>query len=229
MFPETIAIIPVRGAKDNSKSITFTKLGTKTILEWKIDEALASGKVSLTVVTSPDTSIGQFISERYLGVAGLLFHLRDESLARLNVGLVETVNQIIRLDEVRKIKPEFLVILSPEYPFIRSKTIDDAINTIMIFETDSLISVRSDTSVFFQHDGKGMKSILNQEKFSKLEREALFRYAGGIIAVNIKHFNESQELISGVVGHIVVDQQSAHIVKTDFDLEVATYLAGKIS
>jgi hypothetical protein len=79
--------------------------------------------------------------------------------------------------------------------------------------------------MFFQHDGSGMKPILNQDKFSKLEREALYKYSGGIIAVRTKQFIKTLKLISGSVGHIVIDEKSAHVLKTKYDVKIAQYLA----
>ncbi len=70
-----------------------------------------------------------------------------------------------------------------------------------------------------------MKPILNQEKFSKLEREALYKYSGGIIAVKTSQFMKSLKLISGTVGHIVIDEQSAHVLKTKYDVKIAQFLA----
>jgi CMP-N-acetylneuraminic acid synthetase len=96
-----------------------------------------------------------------------------------------------------------------------------------IFETDSMISVREENVTFYQHDGKGMKPILNQEKFSKLEREALYKHAGGISAVKTDHFLSTKKVISGKVGHIVIDQKSAMGIKSKLDQDIAGFLASR--
>ncbi|MBI4647571.1 MAG: hypothetical protein HY738_13520 [Bacteroidia bacterium] len=145
----------------------------------------------------------------------------------MNIPLTDTVSDILLLSEIQKLDPQILVLLSIENPFINNKIIDDAINSMLIFKTDSLISVREETNMFFRHDGGGMKPILNHEKFTKLEREALYKYTGGIIAVRTNHFKEFNKLISGVVGHIVIDQRSAHTIRTKFDMEIAQLLAEK--
>ena len=61
-----------------------------------------------------------------------------------------------------------------------------------LFGTDSIISVRPDNAIFFQHHGDGLHPILNREKFTKLEREVLFKQAGGITAVRKIFFDKSK-------------------------------------
>jgi hypothetical protein len=87
-----------------------------------------------------------------------------------------------------------------------------------IFKTDSLISVREETNMFFHHDGSGMKPILGQEKQTKLERDLLYRYAGGIITVKKDKFKKFQKLICGQVGHIVVHQKASFQLKSKLDI-----------
>lgn len=222
---KSVAIIPVRGSKYKSNNVAFTKLNNKYVIDWKIDEALKSEKISLVVVSSPDEKIEEHVVEKYGENPKIKFHKREEELARLNTDLSQTLNDILKKKYILELDPKILVVLSVENPFIKRAFIDDAINSMNIFNTDSLISVRQETSMFFQHDGGGMKPILNQEKFSKLEREALYKYSGGIIAVRTSQFMKSLKLISGTVGHIVIDQKSAHVLKTKYDINIAQYLA----
>ena len=220
-----IVIIPVRGSKDKANEIALMPLGNKLIIDWLIRESLKVNKVSKVIVSSPSDDIELYIGNNYADNHKVLFHKRDEVLARLNVGLSETMIKILGLEEIKKIKPPILIVLSIENPFIKSATIDDMINSMKIFDTDSMISVREENITFFQHDGKGMKAILNQEKFSKLEREALYKHAGGISAVRTEHFLITKRVISGKVGHIVIDQKSAYGIRSKLDREIAGFLA----
>lgn len=221
---ESIAIIPVRGAKYDPKNIAFIELNNKKILDIKIDTTLEAKKISKIIISSSDNEIEEYIKSKYSNNNRILFHKRPEEYSRFNISLVETVTDILNLENLKNIEINTVVLLAPEYPFINAITIDDAINTIQIFKTDSLISVREETSTFFQHDGKGMKPILNQAKFSKLEREAIYKNIGGIIAFTKKEFFKSNKLTSGIVGHIVVDQKSAIKIQSKLDIEIADFL-----
>ena len=224
---ETLAIIPVRGSKYNGKNIPFLKINGEYILDIKIKQAIKARRIKKIIIISPDNDVKVHVKQKYRTNKKIIFHDRPEELARYNTGLNETVKNILSSDLIDYSKYDGLVILSVEYPFIEAKDIDDAVNTINIFNADSLISVREENSMFFRHDGTGMKPILNQEKFSKLERESLYRYSGGIIITTFINFSETRELISGKVGHIVITQKAAHGIKTKFDIDIAQFLYKK--
>ena len=223
--PDTIAIIPVRGSKLNTKDVAFLKLGGKHVLDIKIETALATKSTLSLIISSPDKEIEEHINQKYATNSKVIFHKRNEKLARLNTDLVKTVNDIIDSSLLKDLDYQNIAILSIENPFTESKTIDDALNTMKLFKTDSLISVREESNMFFHHDGSGMKPILGQEKQTKLERDLLYRYAGGIIAVRKNSFLKEQKLICGKVGHIVVHQEMALQLKSKLDFEIAELLS----
>ncbi len=227
LTPDTIAIIPVRGSKLNSKDVAFLKLKGRYVLDIKIENALKAKNIVAVVVSSPDKEIEQHIIQEYSNNDRVIFHDRNEKLARLNTDLVKTVGNIIDSDLLPNIPYKNLCVLSIEYPFVDYKTIDDAVNTLKLFQTDSLISVREETNMFFHHDGSGMKPILGQEKQTKLERDLLYRYSGGIIIVKKSVFLEEQKLICGQVGHIVVHQKMALQMRSKLDFEICTLLANQ--
>jgi glycosyltransferase involved in cell wall biosynthesis len=216
----SIAIIPVRGSKFNSNHLAFKKLNGSEILKIKIDEALKSKKFGQVIISSPDEEIEEFIRVNYANDK-VIFHKRPSELAQLNIGLSGTIESVLDFEVVKNYSPNIICVLSIEYPFSNSNDFDDAINTLNLFETDSLISVRKDNNVYYQHHGKGMQAILGLDKFTKLEREILYQYAGGIIATKTSSYKKTKELINGTVGHIVVSQKSAFRIQTDFDLELA--------
>jgi hypothetical protein len=74
--------------------------------------------------------------------------------------------------------------------------------------------------MYYQHIGHGMVPILDQDKFTKFEREALYKGVGGIVLSTVKQFASTNKMISGKVGHIVVDERTAFGVFTDFDLKI---------
>jgi glycosyltransferase involved in cell wall biosynthesis len=219
-----VAIIPVRGSKYKANEIALMPLGNKLVIDWLIGHAINAKKVSKVVVSSPSDDIEHYIRKQYNNDENLLFHKRDESLARLNVSLTDTLLDILKIDEINQINPKYLILLSIENPLIKSASIDDMVNSMSIFGTDSMISVREESQTFFQHDGHGMKPILNQEKFSKFEREAIYKHAGGMTAIQTAHFLKTKSIISGKVGHIVIDQVSAHSLKTKIDHSIAEFL-----
>jgi CMP-N-acetylneuraminic acid synthetase len=221
---KTIAVLPTRGAMAHPGSYDMEELGNKRVIDWIIDEALLATRLSLLIVTTPDTEILEHITSRYGSNPSLLCLGRSVDEARLNVGLVQTINHVLKHPEVKKHQRQAILRLASEYPFINAANMDDAVNTLCIFGTDSLIGVRPDTSMFFQHDGGGLVPILNQDKFTRLEREALYRYVGGLTLTKLSLFKEKQAFLGGKLGHIVINQKSSHSIRCDYDLQIARYL-----
>lgn len=222
-------IVPVRDYRNSRDDFAFSKLGAKKMIDWKIESAIDAKYISKIIVTSPDLRIPEYIDKVYSRSSKVSFIFRDPKLTRLNTDLTATIDHVLSEKSIKNDGISALLLSSLEFPFIDSKIIDDAINTLSIFNTESLIGVRPETNLFFQHDGEGMKAILNQEKFSRLEREALYRYTGGISAVRLSYYEQNKRIIGGKVGHIVINQQASQGIFTSYDKEIAEYIGNKIS
>ena len=116
------------------------------------------------------------------------------------------------------------MILPIEYIFLTGNVIDDAINVLEIFKADSVISVRPEYSSFYQHHGDGMVPIMEQSNFTQLEREALYKNTGGIQLTRTASYLKNKKILSGMVGHVVVENKTAMGIFSEFDLKLATLL-----
>jgi len=221
--PTAIAVIPLR-SKNND--IVFQNIGGESLIDRKIREAAKIRNICKVIVTSSDPKIGEYVSEKYNeNREKIIFCERPEIFERLNVGLEKTISFILNLPEIKQLIPTIIATISIEFPFISAPIIEDAINTLELFNSDSLISVRPVNNVIYQHDGGGMKAILNQEKFTKLEREILYLYTGGIIITRTRIFKEFDKLIGGRVGHVTISQKAALGISSKLDIEIANSLS----
>jgi CMP-N-acetylneuraminic acid synthetase len=228
-LPVTIGIIPVRRTRLGKEVMAFSKLGESTLLDIKIQSCLESSLLHKVIVTSSDKEINSYVSEKYHENKKLVFVSRPEELERFNVSLNGTIENVVSKIENKEAKVEAFMILPLEFPFLSSESIDDAINTLAIFKAHSLISVRTETASFYHHYGEGMVPILNQENFTKLEREALYKGVGGMTLSRLENFRKEQKLLAGKVSHVVLDEQSAHGIFSIYDYNVAKYLFNSIS
>ena len=150
--------------------------------------------------------------------------MRNETKARINNNLNATISEISNKFGSNTAN---LAVIAIEYPLIRPEHIDDAINTMSLFGTDSIISVRPDNAIFFQHHGDGLHPILNRDKFTKLEREVLFKQSGGIKVVRKVFFDKSKRVLSGKIGHIMIDQKAAMGLFSKIDFEIISNILRK--
>ncbi|WP_312185340.1 glycosyltransferase [Sphingobacterium sp.] len=215
---QSLCIIPVRDGQ-----IALRNLNSKSIIEHKIDAILGCKNVSQIVISCPDETLLKFVEEKY--GENIMIHKRDSRDADINVSLVNTVNSVLK-----QAGNHFaaITLLTVEFPFTKSYVIDDAINTLFLFNSDSLVSVRQENNLMFQHFGDGMHPILNQDKFSKIERESLYKLTGGIMAVKMDVFLKNQKITCGRIGHVMVDQVTSMGLFTDFDIKLAELYASSI-
>ncbi len=222
--PSVVAVIPVRNTRMGKINWPLHEIDGKSVLELAIEKAAASERIQWVVVTSSDDNILTFLREKGIRHDKLLIIPRPEKFERVNESLNRTFELI--LDELagRQLSPEAILSISLEYPFLTKDVIDDSVNTLTIFKSDSLLSVRPDNRMYYQHIGHGMVPILDQEKFTKLEREALYKGAGGVVVSTVSSFRTHGKMVAGKVGHIVVDQKTALSIQSEFDV----YLAEKV-
>ena len=217
---DSIAIIPIRGG---SQDLAFKSLTKVNLLCSKIEEVLKAKSIQKIVITSPDLQIKDLL-EDHLSNPRVSFHHRNKDEARYNQSLNPTVSEIINQEINNGESFEVITLLTLEYPFLSAMKIEDTINTLLLFGSDSIIGVRSSNSVFYQHHGDGLHPILSRDKFTKLEREALFKQTGGISATTKKSFLKTKEMISGKVGHIMMDQLSSIGLFSELDWKIAETL-----
>jgi CMP-N-acetylneuraminic acid synthetase len=119
--------------------------------------------------------------------------------------------------------------VSVEYPFLSHAAIDEAIDTLVIFNSDSVVSVQSDNSIYYQHKGNGMQPILNLDKFTKYEREALYKAVGGLMLTKVSQLEKTKKSISGNVAHILIDNKEAFNISNSFGLEIYRLIESQIN
>ena len=216
--PKTLGILPIRGEKVNRSRLAFEKFGDEYLIDKKIKAALKANHIDMLVVTSPDKNIQEHVLNNYSNEK-IFFIERPRNLARINKDLKDTVEFIFKDESLQRHQFDSFLLMFLEYPFVTANTLDDAIQTMAIFDLDSLISVRQDNSLFYNHDGKGMKAINDQDQFTKIEREAIYKFTAGLMLTKVALFNDQKTFIGQRAGHIEVNQQAAMGLYTDFDVK----------
>ena len=224
--PKTLGILPIRGEKVNRYSLAFEKFGDQYLIDTKIKAAIHANNLDLLVVTSPDLKIKNHVNDNYSNEK-VIFIERPKNLAQINKDLKDSVEYILKDDKLKSYVFDSFLLMFLEYPFVTSNIIDDAIQTMAIFNLDSLISVRQDNSLFYNHDGKGMKAINDQDKFTRIEREAIYKFTAGLMMTKIDLFKSKNSFIGDRAGHIEVNQQAALGLYSDFDVKLAKMIAAQ--
>ena len=221
-----IAVVPVRGSNRKSLVIAQTEIGGTSLLQNRVDGLIGADRIKKIVVTSSSKEIGEVINTMYADNDKVTFIQRPVELERMNVSLYETVEYV---GETVMLK-DYSCVLVPavEFPFINSDMLNDAVNSLFIFKSDSLISVRPIENTIYQHDGSGMKPIVDPLKVARIERDEMYNFSGGIIVTNMQSLEKFKSLICGKVSHIVISQKAALGVKSKLDIKIVNCIANSI-
>jgi CMP-N-acetylneuraminic acid synthetase len=219
-----LAVIPVRGSKLDPRSFPLRMLGEKCLLDWTVDAALESGHVKDTVVSTPDDDVLEHIRKRY--GSKVIVMKRDAGLARINMSIEGTITEAVDFYLENNKPVDIIMALYVEAPFRTSRYMDKAVNTMQIFDVDVVDGVRPDNSIFYVHDGGGLKQMREQNGL-QLERENLYRREGGIHLVKWDFFKKNRKMLDGRIGHIVLDQKAGFMIRTQLDWEMACFMAGE--
>jgi glycosyltransferase involved in cell wall biosynthesis len=222
---ETLAILPVRGRYIDPGCLALSPLGDKLLIDWTVDEALQVSGIKKLIVTSPDRNVLQYVRSRYDNPR-IILDERPVHLARENVLLYTTVSYLLgkyKLD----FDPQAILILSHELPFRSKMYIEKAINTMRIFDVDSVIPVLPENDLFFQHNGHGLQLLdINTEDGLRFERKYLYRKLLGMSLVTKKYYLDQKRELGGKIGHVVFSKEAAFTVRSSMDLDIANYLLG---
>ncbi len=217
-----IAVIPVRGSENDEIPVALRFLGKKRLIDWTIDEAMKSKKISDIIITTPDEKILTHVNKKYKNV---FTYKRDLKLARFHISLDETLTDLftnIRLE----IKFEKIFVLFIDYPFRSWKFLDMASDTMDIFDIDRVISVKPEEKNFYKHSGKSLIPI-DTQYFLKQEKNEIFSETGGIYLIKRGTMFKDKET-DKKIGHINIDPIGSFDINSDYGWELAQVLVKSI-
>lgn len=216
-----LAIIPVRGPSADPYSPAFRPLGGKPLLDWTIEAALDARGLNGVLVTTPDADIIAHVRDRFGD--RVMTVRRDPRLASPNTYLADTLRHALAEAEAAGMATEAVMQLSIESPFRAARHLDSAIEVMKLFETDTVIGVRTETDNFYHHNGSGLVSV-RQTTGLRLEQEELYREVGQMRLMRRSVIETDTAMPTGRVGHVVLDQRAAIRLVNRYDWAMAELL-----
>jgi len=216
----TLAVIPVRNTKIKGVSIPLYDLGAETLLSLKVKKLLEARSTKRVYLISEDAEILSYARSTFGDHQSVVVLERSGRLAGPNQTLGETVKLATHHAEAENLEYRFVMTAALDFPFVEAEIFDDAVNTVELFKSDSVLSVRPDNKAYYRHTGHGLQAILDQEKFTRIEREALYRAAGGVMVATRDSFATNGKINAGRMSHVVVDENTAFGIFSDFDFQI---------
>jgi CMP-N-acetylneuraminic acid synthetase len=216
-----VAIVPVRGRAADADSPALRPLAGRPLIDWTLAAALESERVASVLVTSPDDDVLEHAGRYDARVAPIK---RDRALAMPNTHIEATLLHALDAFGAGGGAADAAVLLYVESPFRSGRLIDSAVDVLQVFGTESVVGVRPDDGVFYQHHGEGL-TPLRDRRLLRLERDELYREAGQLFVVPVERLRRGGPVVGGRVGHVVVDQRAAHRIRSEWDWRLAERIA----
>jgi CMP-N-acetylneuraminic acid synthetase len=200
------------------RNVALDDVAGKPLVDWTLDAAIGADCFNTVYVTTDDPNVVRHCEQR----GDVLADTRPANLSaptsRLSDVLVHAVTQ---LERTHAIFGDVVVLLNVHCPLRTSEHIREAVDTLLLYDTDHVLSTYEDLDVHFRHGRDGLEPLnagmTNQLRF---EREALLVDNGAIHAL-WRDLVDPDIRLSGRIGHTVMSRAESFQIKSSFDRTLA--------
>ena len=216
-----LAILPIRGSYIDNRSLPFTKIGKTKLIDRTINFILNFSPISKLIITTPDSEVLNYVNAKWKNKIILIE--RPKKISLINSPLAPVIKHAFE-ETKNSYDFDYFMLQNIETPFKKPKIIESGINIMRIFNVDTVVGLRPERDLLFNHNGKGMQFIMKQGSF-RLERNEVYKMVSGYLIRDMKSFKEKYELFGEKIGHVIFDQISSFNIRNKLDCSIANYLS----
>ena len=207
-IPRVLAIVPARKTWGRAPDCATRSINAKPLIYYTLSEASKTVLLDKIVLVANDKDLLKYGRS----FTRVMCMVRPDELSLPNSRIEPTVNYVLRLLKKKSgYAPDAVMLLYPHAPLRKKMHIEKAIDTMVIFNTDSVVSVCEDANFFYRHSEWGLKPLF-KKRLLRLERDALFRENGAIYLSKIKAIKKDN-FLGDKIGHITMLPQES--IKAD--------------
>ena len=197
----------------------FVKLNDKYLIDYPLEESNSAHFLTNIAVSSSDEGLKNYIKANFPNV---IYVDRNETLRDFNTNNTDIVTDAIKkIEKTTNKKYEAICLLSISTPLLKAKHIDHAVNTMQVFDVDSVRSVSEELAPCYQHEVDGLKGINNSDgNQPRLERNAIYKDNGAVLLIKTNNL-EDGGIIGKKVGHITMLPEESIKINSDFEFWLA--------
>lgn len=215
--PKVLGIIPAKGQDLNGKCLALKELAGKPVIAYTIDEALKTLGLTRVIVSTDSTEVAEVAIQ--LG-AEVPFR-RPKGLCLNAVPLEEVLkHSVISLEEIDGFMPDILVTLQITSPFRKATHIQEAIDTAIIYNTDSIVSVYKDISFHWKPGKHGLTPVIYKKRLLRKDKDTVYRENGAIYAYKSDNILKGHGL-GKTIGHIEMLRNESVRLVSELDFWIA--------
>ncbi len=212
--PRAVAIVTAKNTYKALPNIVLTKLADRLLIDYTIEAAQQTGSFEVMLVTTDDPQVVEYC-RRFPEVLAMLRPVELSGDRILESEIAE--DAVRRLEEEHGVYSDILVLLNVHTPLRRAEHIREAIDTLILYNTDSVLSVYEDYKLHYVHGIHGLTPLNPAMHHQiRIEREALYVDNGAIKAC-WRDVLTAKDLLGRKVGHVVMPGHESYQIKTPYD------------
>lgn len=216
--PRTLAVVPAKNTYSHLPNVVLRQLAGRPLIDHTLDVAIDSGAFDHVCVTTDDEAVVAHCRER----GDVTAFLRPAELSASDRRLSEIFNDaVLRMENDHDVWPDIVVMLSVHSPLRGTAEIIHAIDNLVLYQADSVISVYEDHDLHLVHGEHGLRALNPaMEQRIRLEREGLYTDNGAITVTWRDTLDPSARYV-GRLSHVVMPRERSFQIKNEFDAWMA--------
>jgi CMP-N-acetylneuraminic acid synthetase len=207
--PRIAVIVPVKNTYPDAPNVALAPLGGRALLDYTLDGARGDPRIGALLVATDDPAVVEHCAARDVDA-----YLRDATLSDPMVGLPEVIGDALaHLQRNTGFDPDIVVILSAHTPLRRAEHVAEAIDTLLLYPVDHVLSTWEDRDLHYRHGNDGLEAVNAGEiRATRPEREALYS-CNGSIHVLWRESLAPERFLRGRIGHVVMTRAESLMAK----------------
>lgn len=215
--PNVLGIIPVTSHSIYHQGNPFAELAGKPLLWHTLNELENQSVLDRIILASDDDEVLNY-GNRFSGIESFK---RPSDFSKATLRIVDLSRFILNeMKSASNYTPDSVCILYITTPLRKLKHIEKAVDTMIIFDVDSVISTCEELSRCYQHRRFGLNPIGYSRGDLRLERDAIYRENSAIFLTRVENIYNGR-LLGKKVGHITMLPEESVKINSEFELWLA--------
>lgn len=220
-IPKVLAVVPVIKQLPSSPESAFSVLAEKPLLWHTLNQILKTEMLDKIVVTSNDEEVLRYSAQFDQKIMTIE---RPDGLTASHTGIGPVIKYVLKvLEEKHSYRPEAVMVFYVNTPLRKAMHIEKAIDTLTIFDVDTVISVAEELAhSYIPHHIHGRHGLvpIKKSRDLRIEKKAIYKESGAILLSRIGVISD-KNFYGQKVGHIMMLPEENIKIKSPFDLWLA--------
>jgi N-acylneuraminate cytidylyltransferase len=210
-----VALIPAAANSRIGWQIPLKQLNNKPLLYYTIEEAFKSELLSKVIVSTEDKKIASVT--RHLGADVMM---RSKDFTATSISFQDVAKIILKRLKKTGFNPDVVVFLQVVTPFRKAHHIIESINTLLMHDLDSVISVVEDLTFHWHLGEYGLKPVGYRKRLLRQEKEKVYKENGAIYTLKSSNIF-LENMLGKKVGYIEMQPYESVRLESNYDFWVA--------